>query len=121
MLKGMHLTSIGNNNMLLEPGDGLDPDAPDEYVVDLMQMLQKANARTLMYDLKNVPLIDAVYYAWLVKLHHLCVLANMDFIATNIRPTAAFSLATSLKQPPLFKCALDVDSARQGIIVNFKY
>ncbi len=120
MLKGMHLTSIGNRNMLLEPGDGLDPGSPDEYVVELMQMLQKANAQTLMYDLDNVPLIDAVYYAWLVKLHRLCLVSNMDFIVTNIRPTAAFSLATSLKEAPLFKCSLDVDSARQGIVVNFK-
>lgn len=120
MLKGMHMTSIGSNIMLLEPGDGLDPSMPDEYVVDIMQIMQKADARTLMYDLKSVPLIDEVYYAWLVKLHRLCALSNIELIATTIRPTAAFSLATSLKKPPLFKCSLDVDSARQGIVVNFK-
>ena len=117
----MHLTSIGNRTMLLEPGDGLDPGSHDDYVIDLMQMLQKANAHTLMYDLNNVPLIDAVYYEWLVKLHHICAVSNMEFIATNIRPTAAFTLATTLKQPPLFKCSLDVDSARQGIVVQFKH
>ncbi len=121
MLKGIHLTSIGNNNMLLEPGDGLDPSTPDEYVVELLHMMQKANARTLMYDLKNVLLIDAIYYTWLVRLHRLCALANVDLIATNICPTAAFSLATSLQQSPPFKCALDVDSAREGVVVNFKH
>lgn len=119
MLKGMHLTSIDSNIILLEPGDGLDPSSPDEYVADLMQVMQKANARTLIYDLRNSPLIDAVYYAWLVKLHHLCALANMELIVSNVRPTAAFSLSIILKQPPIFKCALDVNRARQGIVVSF--
>lgn len=115
----MHLTTIGNNNMLLEPGDGLDPSAPDEYMVDLMSAMQKANVHTLMYDLKNVPLIDDVYYEWLIRLHNLCKLTNMQLIVTNVRPTAAFSLATYLKQPPPFKCSLDVESARQGVVVHF--
>ncbi len=118
MLRGIHLTSIGNNNMLLEPGDGLDPDAPEDYLATLMQLMQKENAATLIYDLKNVPLVDAVYYSWLLRLHHLCLLANMELIIVNIRPSAAFTLATSLSQAPPFKCSLDVESARQGIFAN---
>lgn len=120
MLKGIHLTSIGDNNMLLEPGDGLNPDTPDKYVVELMRLMQNSNTRTLLYDLENVPLIDEIYYTWLVRLHHLCTLTNIELIATNICPTAAFSLAASLQQPPPFKCALDIDSAREGVVVHFK-
>lgn len=118
MLRGMHLTAIGGNNMLLEPSDALDPSSPDDYVVELMTIIQKEEARTLMYDLKQVPLIDQVYYRWLVRLHDLCSLANVELIMVNIRTTAAFSLAMNLKQPPPFKCSLDVESARQGITVS---
>ena len=118
MLRGMHLTAIGDNNMLLEPGDALDPSSPDDYVVELMKIMQKEDARTLMYDLKQVPLIDQVYYQWLVRLHSLCRLANVDLIMVNIQTTAAFSLAMNLKQPPPFKCSLDVDSARHGVTVS---
>lgn len=120
MLKGIHLTSIGDNNMLLEPGDGLNPDTPDEYVVELMRLMQNSNTRTLLYDLESVPLIDEIYYIWLVRLHHLCTLVNIELIATNICPTAAFSLAASIQQPPPFKCALDINSAREGVVVHFK-
>jgi hypothetical protein len=41
-------------------------------------------------------------------------------VIVNIRTTAAFSLATSMKEPPPFKCSLDVESARQGIFVDFQ-
>ena len=115
MLQGMHLTSIGNKNMLLEPGDGLDPSDPDEYVTELMSIMQKEEAQILMYDLKQVPLIDRVYYGWLIRLHDLCCLVNVELIVVNIRPTAAFALAMGLSQSPPFKCSLDVESARQGI------
>lgn len=101
--------------MLLEPSDALDPSEPDEYVIELMSIMQKEEAQTLMYDLKHIPLIDRVYYGWLVRLHDLCCLANVELIVVNIRPTAAFALAMGLSQSPPFKCALDVDSARQGI------
>ncbi|MDH5711729.1 MAG: hypothetical protein OEZ15_08720 [Gammaproteobacteria bacterium] len=118
MLRGMHLTAIGDSSMLLEPGDSLDPSDPDNYIAELMEVMQREGARTLMYDLEKVPLIDQIYYAWLVRLNALCHLANVELIVVNIRTTAAFSLAMGLKEPPPFKCSLDVDSARQGIIVS---
>ena len=120
MLCGMHLTAIGDGNMLLEPTDGLDPGSPDDYIVELMEILQKEEAHTLMYDLEQVPLIDQVYFSWLVYLNKLCRLANVELIMVNIKTTAAFSLAISMKQPPPFKCSLDVDRARQGITVTLK-
>jgi len=120
MLRGMHLTAIGDGNMLLEPTDGLDPSSPDEYIAELTEVLQSEGAHTLMYDLKQVPLIDQVYYTWLVYLNNLCRLTNVELIIVNIRTTVAFSLAMSLKQPPPFKCSLDVDRARQGITITLK-
>ena len=119
MLQGMHITPIGNRKILLEPGDSLDPDSPDDYVVELMNTLHTESTDTLIYDLKKVPLIDEVYYAWLVRLNKLCGLSNINMVIVNIRTTAAFSLATSMKEPPPFKCSLDVESARQGIFVDF--
>jgi len=118
MLAGMHLTAIGDNNMLLEPSDALDPSSPGDYTAELMGILQQEDAHTLMYDLKQVPMIDQVYYDWLISLNNLCRLANVQLIVVNIRPTAAFSLAMSLKAPPPFKCSLDVDSARHGITAS---
>lgn len=120
MLQGMHITPIGNRKILLEPGDSLDPGSPDEYVVDLMDALHTESTDTLIYDLKKVPLIDDIYYAWLIRLNKLCALSNIDMVIVNIRTTAAFSLATSMKQPPPFKCSLDVESARQGLFVDFQ-
>lgn len=118
MIRGVHLTSIGNNSVLLEPGDSLDPSAPDDYLVELMNVLQKESANTLIYDLKNVPLVDRIYFSWLVRLHNLCKLVNIEMIVVNIRTTAAFSLAISIKDSIPFKCALDVESARHGIVVT---
>ncbi|MCW8924069.1 MAG: STAS domain-containing protein [Gammaproteobacteria bacterium] len=120
MLTGMHLTAIGDNNMLLEPTDALDPSSPDDYVAELMEVLQKEEAQTLMYDLNQVPLIDQVYYNWLIRLNNLCRLANVELVIVNIRTTAAFSLAMSLKTAPPFKCSLDVDSARHGITASLQ-
>jgi len=120
MLQGMHITPIGNRKILLEPGDSLDPDSPDEYVVELMDALHTESTDTLIYDLKKVPLIDDIYYAWLIRLNKLCGLSNIDMIIVNIRTTAAFSLATSMKEPPPFKCSLDVESARQGRFIDFQ-
>ncbi|MDH5649886.1 MAG: hypothetical protein OEY67_09560 [Gammaproteobacteria bacterium] len=117
MIPGLHLTPIGNNSVLLEPGEGLDPSAPDNYLAELMAFLQEHHADTLIYDLKTVPLIDQVYYNWLIRLYRLCLLANIEMIAVNFCSTAAFALSLSLTESPPFKCALDVESARHGIVV----
>lgn len=119
MLQGIHITPIGNKIMLLEPGDSLDPASPDDYVVELMEALHTESTTTLIYDLQKIPLLDDIYYEWLIRLNKLCALSNIDMVIVNIRTTAAFSLATSMKEPPPFKCSLDVESARQGMFVSF--
>lgn len=111
-MRGMHLTAIGEGSILLEPGAGLDPNNIDLYLEPLMSFLQQQKARKLIYDLKNVPLIDTIYYNWLVYIHRLCSISGMGFIVANMQPTAAFALSTTIKETPPFICALDVESAR---------
>lgn len=113
-MRGMHLTHIGNGHILLEPGDSLDPANDDAYLEPLMTFLQEKTAARLIYDLKDVPLIDSLYYAWLKKLNKICVIGGVKMIVVNMQPTAAFSLASTLGETPPFTCALDVDQARKN-------
>ena len=108
-LEGMHLTPIGNGNVLLEPGEGLDPSDPDAYLTALLAHLQQQGARRLVYDLKNVPLVDTVYYDWLMAVHAQCRVMNIEMVAVHMRPPAAYALTQTLAAPPPFRCALDVD------------
>jgi len=112
MLLGMHLTPIGEGNVLLEPSEGLDPGDPDAYLEDLVRALQTLGARRLIYDLKSIPVIDRLYYDWLRRVHHVCQITGVELVAANMRPAAAFGLTTILEGDPPFVCALDVDSAR---------
>ena len=54
----------------------------------------------------------AVYYKWLEQLQHLCGIGGQYMIVVNMQPTAAYGLATFLKDPPAFACARDVHHAR---------
>ena len=112
MLKGMHLTPIGDGNVLLEPTDALDPGEPDAYLVALTGALQQSRARRLLYDLKNVPVVDSLYYAWLTSVAAMCRISGIDMVVVNMRPTTAYALALTMKDNPPFGCALDVDRAR---------
>lgn len=112
ILQGMHLTPIGGGNVLLEPADGLDPGEPDAYLVPLTGTLQQMRARRLLYDLKNVPVIDTLYYAWLTSLGSMCRISGIDMVLVSIRPATAYALALTLEDNPPFSCALDVDRAR---------
>ncbi|AOU98877.1 hypothetical protein BI364_13730 [Acidihalobacter yilgarnensis] len=109
VLSGMHLTRIGQGNILLEPGEGLDPADPDAYLEPLLAHIQKRAAKRLIYDLKNVPFIDAIYYQWLVAVHDLCNIANIEMVAVHMRPAAAYALSRILEVPPPFRCALEVE------------
>ncbi len=109
----MHLTPIGEGQILLEPNESLDPSRPERYLDALMIYLQRYAARVLIYDASALPLIDAVYYAWLQQLARLCRLGGQQMIVAGISPTAAFGLARFLSGPPPFSCALSVDHARQ--------
>jgi len=112
MLSGMHLTPIGGGQILLEPGEGLDPSDPEAYLLGLAEYLQAHAARRLIYDLNTVPLVDKLYYGWLQRLARLCRVSGVDMVVVNMRPEAAFALAMILEGAPPFVCALDVDRAR---------
>ncbi len=116
MIPGIHLTPLGDDSVLLEPGEGLDPTDPDAYLVPLLEFLQKKRARFLIYDLKNVALIDGVYYEWITAMNALCLIAGIRMVVANIRPYAAYALSQLIDGDPPFLCALDVDNARQTIL-----
>lgn len=114
MIRGMHLTFIGNGSVLLEPGNSLDPSDPDAYFEPLIAYMQNQRATKLIYDLKDKPFIDLTYYEWMVRLNSLCQICNVKMIIANMRPTAAFALAvTAGEEPPPFSCALNVENARE--------
>ena len=77
-----------------------------------MAFLQEKSAARLIYDLKDVPLIDTLYYTWLKSVNALCMIGGVEMVVVNMQPTAAFSLASTLDETPPFICALDVDQAR---------
>ena len=112
MAEGIHLTPIGDGNVLLEPGEGLDPSDPGALVAPVLEFLQTNEARRLVYDLKNVRLIDEVYYAWLTKLNATCRIANVEMVTVNMQPAAAYALSLTLDKPTPFTCALDIHSLR---------
>ncbi|MHB8622238.1 MAG: STAS domain-containing protein [Sulfuricaulis sp.] len=112
MIEGIHLTPIGDGNVLLEPGEGLDPGNPEALLAPVLEILQQNEARRLVYDLKSVRLIDAVYYSWLTKLSATCRVANVEMVTVNMQPAAAYALALALDKPPTFGCALDIHHLR---------
>ena len=112
MTEGIHLTPIGDGNVLLEPGEGLDPGNPEALLAPVLEFLQHNDARRLVYDLKKVRLIDEVYYAWLTKLNATCRIANVEMVTVNMQPAAAYALSLTLNQSPPFTCALDIHSLR---------
>ena len=112
MIEGIHLTPIGDGNVLLEPGEGLDPGNPESMVAPVLEFLQRNEARRLLYDLKSVRLIDEVYYSWLVKLDAPCRIANVEMVTVNMQPAAAYALSLTLRKSPPFTCALDIHHLR---------
>ncbi len=112
MAEGIHLTPIGDGNVLLEPGEGLDPSSPEALVAPVLEFLQHNEARRLVYDLKNVRLIDEVYYTWLTNLNATCRIANVEMVTVNMQPAAAYALSLTLDKPAPFTCALDIHSLR---------
>lgn len=106
---GMHLTLLGSGAVLLEPGEGLDPTDSSTYLIPLLQLLESRKATRLLYDLKYVPVIDEVYYHWLIKVHNACQVKGVELVVVNMQPQTAFALALTLEQKPPFRCALDVD------------
>jgi hypothetical protein len=110
MVEAMHLTAIGQGKVLLEPELGLDPSAPDRYLEPLIEHLQKMQASRLLYDLKKIPMVDEIYYQWLLTLHSACSICGIELVTVNIGAAAAFGLATSIDRLPPFTCARDVNA-----------
>ncbi|MHB1951673.1 MAG: STAS domain-containing protein [Acidiferrobacteraceae bacterium] len=109
----MHVTPIGSGALLAEPGDALDPGAPEQYLDELAALIRRHGARTFFYDLQHVPVVDQVYYEWLVSIHRLCSLLGAEFVPLHIRPAAAFALTRLLSAPPPFRCVAEVDNVKK--------
>ncbi len=112
-MSGIHLTVLSRKCVLLEPGISLDPAKPEDYALDIITFIQKNHTQGLIYDLKNIPLIDHTYYQWLSYLFTLCKLNNAQFIVVHMQPSAAYGLARIISEPPPFKSALSIESARE--------
>jgi anti-anti-sigma regulatory factor len=112
MAEGIHLTPIGDGNVLLEPGEGLDPGNPEALLAPILEFLQRNEACRLVYDLKSVRLIDELYYSWLTKLSATCRIANVEMVTVNMQPAAAYALSLLLDKSPPFRCALDIHHLR---------
>jgi anti-anti-sigma regulatory factor len=114
-MQGMHLTVLSKQCVLLEPGLSLNPAEPDQYASGVMNYLQKNRTKGLIYDLKNLSIIDKTYYQWLKYLYTLCKLNNTQLVVINMKPTAAYGLSLFIDGFPPFKTALNVQDARDLI------
>jgi len=114
-MQGIHLTVLSRQCILLEPGLSLDPAHPERYASEVVTFLQKHQGIGLIYDLKNIALIDKTYYDWLNYLYTLCKLNNTLLVAINMQPAAAYGLSLFIDEFPVFKTALNVQNARELI------
>ena len=112
-IAGLHITHIGDDCVLLEPSEGLDPSDPDTYLLPLLADLQKNSARYLIYDMKKVAIVNPAYLKWLTTMSRMLGVSGIQMIVVSLRPHTVFALSRSLVGKPPFLCALDVDSARQ--------
>lgn len=112
-IAGLHITHIGDDCILLEPSEGLDPTDPDTYLLPLLADLQKNNARYLIYDMKKVAIANPAYLGWLTIASRTLGVCGIQMIVVSLRPHTVFALSGSMVGEPAFLCALDVDSARQ--------
>lgn len=110
----MHLTPIDHGVVLLEPGEGLDPTDLSTYLVPLLQFLHSRKAKRLLYDFGSVPVIDEVYYTWLIRVHNACYVQGVELVAVNIKPQAAYALSLILEHKPPFTCVLDVNRIHEN-------
>lgn len=112
-IAGLRITPIGDDCVLLEPNEGLDPCDPDTYLLPLLTDLQKNNAHYLIYDMKKVAIVNSAYLNWLSIMSRMLGISGIQMIVVSLRPHTVFALSRHLTGKPPFLCALDVDSARQ--------
>lgn len=104
----LHLTRIGTGDMLLEPRDGLDPAAAEDYLEPILAWLREWRIARLYYDVQQLAVIDPVYYGWLAHLARACQAMGVRMVAVHVRPSAAFTMSRYLQADPPFATALDV-------------
>jgi rsbT antagonist protein RsbS len=112
-LDTLRVTPLGEAQVLLEPGEALDPSQPDEHLAELYTRLRDLGAQRLICDLGSLPVIDPVYYHWLDRLAALCRVGGLEMVAVNLRPAAAYALARQLDDAPAFACERSVERARR--------
>lgn len=110
MRRPWHLTRIGSASVLLEPSEGLDPSAAPDYIEDLVRVLLSGESRYLYYDVKDVAVIDPVYYQWLLQLERSCRLLGLSLVVLHMRPETAFALGRQLNGPAPFSSAQGLDT-----------
>jgi len=115
-MQGVHLTVLSRKCVLLEPGMSVDPAKPDQYASEIMECLQKNQTQGLIYDLKNIALIDKTYYEWLKYLNTLCKLNNTRLVVIHMKPSAAYGLSRFINELPPFESALNIEAARKTFI-----
>jgi rsbT antagonist protein RsbS len=101
-ISGIHLTSIGKGNFLLEPLSSLNFQDAGPLLQDIVALLQQGRGVRLYYDLNGLPVIDRVYYDWLDKLARICLTVNIKMVCINMQPTAAFALSLFISGKPAF-------------------
>ena len=107
---GVHLTRTGGGDMLLEPTRALDISDVGTLLDGILAYLQREKSWRLFYDLAELPVIDAAYFAWLEALARACRAINVRVVCIHMQPTAAFGLASLMRQAPSFETALDMQS-----------
>ncbi|HKJ87695.1 MAG TPA: hypothetical protein VKA48_04220 [Gammaproteobacteria bacterium] len=112
-MDNLRITPLGEGQVLLEPGEALDPSRPEEHLAGLYSRLRELSARRLICDIGALPVIDPVYYGWLSRLASLCRVAGLEMVVVNMRPAAAYALALQLDDTPSFTCERSVERARR--------
>ena len=112
-MSGVHLMVLSRKCVLLEPNISLNPARPEDYALDIIHFIQKNHTQGLIYDLKNIALIDQTYYQWLSYLYTLCKINNACFVVVHMQPSAAYGLSRIINEPPPFKSALSIENARE--------
>lgn len=105
MRRPWHLTQVRAGAWLLEPSEGLSPTDGGAHIEALGEVLLRARARLLYYDVKDVVIIDVVYLGWLSRLHKACALLGVDLVVLHMRPEAAYALSRGVIRLPPFVCA----------------
>lgn len=104
----LHLTLIGRAEILLEPGQGLDPAAVENYLEPILARVRELRVTCLYYDVQQLAVIDPVYYGWMAHLARACQAMGVRMVAVHVRPSAAFAMSRYLQADPPFATALDV-------------